>query len=371
MKSMRMAQAVAVCLSVWTLSGAAAESTGTLTVTVMSSEKAPVAGATVKAVRIMDSKEKKATTDGSGVCKLTLPVGTYCLTVRGAGFRPDFMGGAIVRAKTDFPLRFALYPGNSEEKLPHEKTPAERAKELAEAQGKKGADAGMTPGRVIDATLTGLDEACRICKIKRTNGGPASRAGLVADALDAVRKRNHPLALQKYKLALGEDATDPNSWFNCGVLFNIQRMSRPAEVCFRTAIGLCGGGGDALYHAYLGRAYGAQGRMEAAEKAFKSAILIDPAKEGQFIYELACGYHSQRDFKNSSELFAKAVEKKCPDPQVYFALGNAYEMLGRKVQAIEQYKIFLEKGATDPVLADFIQRAKEKIERMKKAGTAR
>ncbi len=344
----------------------AAEKTGTLSVKITDSSEGPVPGAKLIAKHIRDQKTFNGTSGADGICKLKLPIGTYFLTVRAPSFRPDCMGGPRVRIDSETSVRFMLMPGDPSQKLPHEKTPEERAAELAKAQAKKGEEASATPSSVMSDTWEGLDEACKICKIERLNGGPAARAVLVQEALKLVQAGDYPKALTKYKAAIGEDASDPNSWFNCGVLFNIQRQSRPAETCFRTAIGLCGGGGEAAYHAYLGRALGAQGRLKDAEASFKSALTIDPAQEGQYAYELGCQYHSNRNFVKSEQHFSKAIEKGCSDPQVYFACGNAQEMQGKKAAAIENYKLFIEKGAKDPQIADFIERARQKLERLQK-----
>ena len=355
-------------LTVGTFCVAAGEARGTLTVTVTNNTKAPVADAAVKAVRIQDSKESSLKTDARGMCVLDLPVGTYCLTVRAAGYQPDFIGGAIVRAQSDFPLRFALYPGDPNKKLPHEKTPAERAAELAKAHTGEVKAGQRTPGAVMTSTLDGLDEPCRVLQIKRTNGGPSARAARVAEAVAALRKRDYAGALKSYKQAVGEDGTDPNCWFNCGVLLHVQRQAQLAEVCFRTAIGLCGGGGDALFHSNLGRALGSQGKMQASEKAFNAAMIIDPTKEGLFLYELACVYHARRDFKKAVELFRKAIAKKCPDPLVYFAYGNALEMQGKGKEASEPFKRFMQLSVKDPTLADYRARTEKKLKRIESTG---
>lgn len=336
---------------------------GSVAITVSDRNGGQVKDAAVKAVRIGDGKLQEIRTGADGSCKLELEVGTWCFTVRAAGFGPDFTGGVVVRAKTEAPLQFMLYPGNPDLKLPFEKTAAERQAERAAAEEKKAAaDPAAAAHATLKAAYEGLDAACKTLDIQRANGGPALRVGLVKQALELAANRKYGAAIEKYRAALGEDASDPLSWFNLGVLYGAVSQARQSEHCFRTAIGLCGGGGEADYHAYLGRALGTQGKFDEAEKCFAMAIKLAPSCEGQYWYEFACAYHALRMFDKAAPLFAKAIEKRCDDPAVYFAYANALEMQGHKAEALKQYKTFLNWSADDPDLQSYVQKAKAKVE---------
>lgn len=342
------------------------EAQGTLALAIQDTHQTPIASADIKAVRIVDSKTVEAKSDGAGACKLVLPVGTYCLTVRAPNCRPDFTGGVVVRADSVFPVKFTLYPGDPNEKLPHEKAPQDRADELAKIQAAKGKEEQTTAATVVTAAYAGLDEACKACKIERTNGGPGARADHTAVAMELLRDRDFAGALTKLKKALGEDPSDAEAWFNCGVLFLHQRQSGPSAVCMRTAIGLCGGGGKAVYHAHLGRALGAQGDLAGAEKCFKAAAILDPDNEAQYTYDTAIAYHSAQSHAKAAELFKKAIDLKYGRAEAVFGYANALEMLGRKNEALAQYRLFMEKSKDDPELADYRASTEQKIARLSK-----
>lgn len=346
--------------------GEKAEAQGTLALRVLDTLQTPIASAGIKAVRIVDGKTFDAKSDGSGACKLVLPVGTYCLTVRAPNCRPDFTGGVVVRADSVFPVKFTLYPGDPGEKLPHEKTPQERADELARIQAAKGKEEQTTAATVTAAAYEGLEEACKACKIERTGGGPAARADHTAVAMELIREKDLAGALVKLKQALGEDPSDAEAWFNCGVLFLQQRQSGPSAVCFRTAIGLCGGGGKAVYHAQLGRALSAQGNCAGAEKCFKAATILDPENEAQYAYDTANAYHSAQIHAKAAELFKKAIDLKYGRPEAVFGYANALEMLGRKTEALAQYRLFMEQSKDDPELAGYRASTEQKIARLGK-----
>lgn len=339
---------------------------GAVSITVTDKDGTAVKDAAIKAVRIGDAQAAEGKSGADGTCKLDLEIGTYCFTVRAANFGPDFTGGVTVRAKTDLPLHFMLYPGNPATKLPYEKTPAERAAEADDERKKRGEPPVAAAQEVLKTTYEGLDATCKDLGIERTNGGPAMRTALVKTALELAGKADYQGALEKYRQAVGEDASDPLSWFNMGVLYGVQKQAKNSERCFRTAIGLCGGGGEADYHSYLGRALGTQGRFEESEKEFGIAIGLEPKHEGQYLYELACSYHALRMFDKSAPLFAKAIQKGCDDLAVYFAYGNALEMQGKKAEALAQYKNFVKFADDDTELQGYVLRAKQKIEALGK-----
>ncbi|MCZ7646637.1 MAG: carboxypeptidase regulatory-like domain-containing protein [Planctomycetota bacterium] len=337
---------------------------GTLLVKITDRFETPVANASIKALKIGGDKPVEFSSDASGACKLTLPAGAYGITVRAAGFKPDFTGGVPVRAKSEFPLRFQLVPGDMNEKLPYEKTPEERAEELARLQAKKGDEARTTVATVLQDAYAGLDEALKSCGIPRTGGGPAARNDHLQVAADLLNGKKYEEALGKFKLALGEDPSDAITWFNTGVVFGVVQQSRQAEICFRTAIGLCGGGGDSDFHAYLGRALGRQGRLDEAVKCYKAASVINPAKDPEYLYEVGSLFHSMRKFKEAQAYFEEAIEKKCPEPLVYFACGNAMEMQGNPRGAIRNYREFVARAEKDAQLGEYVQRTKAKLEKL-------
>ncbi|MBE7462828.1 MAG: carboxypeptidase regulatory-like domain-containing protein [Planctomycetes bacterium] len=353
--------------SVWLglcMAAAQAAETGTLAILVSDSFETPLPGAHVSALRIGGPKAVEKVTDTAGRCMLELPIGTYGITVRMAGFRADFTGGVVVRARTDFPLRFALLPGDPAEKLPHEKTPQERAEALARLQAKFGDEEKTTAAGVTQTAYDGLDEALKTCQIERTNGGPAARNDHLKIGNELLAAKKYGEALVKYKLALGEDPSHAITWFNTGVLFGVEQRSKQAETCFRTAIGLCGGGGDSDFHAYLGRALGRQGRLDEAVKCYKAASLINADKESVYLYEIGSLYHSMRQFKAAQEWFEQAVKQNCPEPLLYFAYANCLELQGQKRGAIEHYKEFLKRAESDAALVEYLQRTKEKLEKL-------
>lgn len=346
---------------------------GVIAVSVTDRNGVAVKDASVKAVRIGDNKLAEGKSGADGACKLDLEIGTYCFTVRATGFAPDFTGGVNVHAKSESNIVFMLNPGDPSTKLPFEKTPAERAAELARTQEKLNEKAAEEARKVaealnadyaksLQATYEGLDATCKSLGIERKGGGPAKRNAAVRAALDLAGKQKYQEALDKYREAIGEDASDPLSWFNMGVLYGALRQAKNSELCYRTAIGLCGGGGEADYHAYLGQALGAQGRFEDAEKEYKSAMALEPKNEGQYLYELGCAYHAMKMFDKSAPLFAKAIDKHCDEIAVYFAYANALEMTGKKEEAAKAYETFLKFGADDPGLQQYVQKAKAKLE---------
>lgn len=335
---------------------------GTLSILVTDANGAAIFGAKIKAVKLGDSKGIEQLADKEGKTKFDLDIGDYGITVRAAGYDPDFTGGVRCRARSDFELHFMLYPGSAEKKMPHEKTPEERASEMAKLREKLGEQAPKP--EVLETTYKGLDEACKQLGIERGNGGPASRISAAKSALEMVHQKAFAGAISKYKQALGEDASDALSWFNVGVLFSVEKQAKNAELCFRTAIGLCGGTGEPEYHAYLGRVLGRLGRFDESERAFKSAMALAPTQEGLYLYELGTGYHAIKDFKKAEPHFAEAIKKNCADPAVYFAHGNALEMLGRKTEALKAYRTFLDKAKDDADLTEYLPKAKERVAKL-------
>ncbi|MBI3829195.1 MAG: tetratricopeptide repeat protein [Planctomycetes bacterium] len=364
---------VALCAALHPAYAEEPKAHGVIAVSVTDRNGVAVKDASVKAVRIGDNRLTEGKSGADGACKLDLEIGTYCFTVRAPSFAPDFTGGVNVHAKSESNIVFMLNPGDPNTKLPFEKTPADRAAELAKTQQKlndqateearKAAEAlNADYAKSLQATYEGLDATCKALGIERKGGGPAKRNAAVRAALDLAGKQKYEEALDKYREAVGEDASDPLSWFNMGVLFGALRQAKNSELCYRTAIGLCGGGGEADYHAYLGQALGAQGRFADAEKEYKSAIALEPKNEGQYLYELGCAYHAMQMFDKSAPLFAKAIDKHCDEVAVYFAYGNALEMTGKKEDAAKAYETFLKFGADDPSLQQYVQKAKAKLE---------
>lgn len=95
-------------------------------------------------------------------------------------------------------------------------------------------------------------------------------------------------------------------------------------------------------HANMGMAYYFKGDNPSAVPAFQTAMRLDQERVDA-AHGLGLALYDQGDFEGATSAFRTSSQQ---NPAAYYNLGNALELQGRKGEALESYKQYLE--ATPP-----------------------
>ena len=116
---------------------------------------------------------------------------------------------------------------------------------------------------------------------------------------------------------------------------------------------------------YLGYTWAEQGvRLEEAEGLILRALEVDP-KDGFYIDSLGWVYFQRGDYHTAVKHLERAVELINDDPTISEHLGDAYEKVGRIVDASRVYRAALDNADE----TDQVARLRDKIAKLAKTNT--
>ncbi|HRP70131.1 MAG TPA: tetratricopeptide repeat protein, partial [Turneriella sp.] len=173
-----------------------------------------------------------------------------------------------------------------------------------------------------------------------------SRKVIFEQALDAEKKGNLNLALEKYKMALQIDQKFFDAWLNAGAIYTRQGKSNKAVVCYQRALV---SKNDVRAHYNLAVEYYKNNNFVGAQKSLKSVLRLDSRYLNA---HLLLGYVFGKLGENDkSEISIRNALKIDPQNiQAQTALALLYFHTDRSELALRQVNLLLSRSPNDKVL---------------------
>jgi tetratricopeptide (TPR) repeat protein len=102
-------------------------------------------------------------------------------------------------------------------------------------------------------------------------------------------------------------------------------------------------------------------RLEEAENLIIRALKIEP-NDGFYIDSLGWVYYQKGDYVRAVEQLERAAELTVNDPTIIEHLGDAYQKVGKRDQALQRYRESLKHSKEN----DQLKRIQEKIRLLEK-----
>jgi tetratricopeptide (TPR) repeat protein len=141
-------------------------------------------------------------------------------------------------------------------------------------------------------------------------------------------------ALEQFQIITQKDPKDAESWVTLGELYGISNNSADAEKAFQTALKLDPDNEDAL--SKMAAMYSDRGDNAKATELFKQLAEKNPSAHAY--EELARQLEQSGDFKGEADALKKALELAPDDERVQFGLANALLESNQLDQAIPLYQ---------------------------------
>ena len=149
-------------------------------------------------------------------------------------------------------------------------------------------------------------------------------------------------ALDHYERVVAEEPRDAQARHDLGQVLVRLNRHRKALAHFEVAVQL--DAGQAAFHTSFADALADLGWWDRAVGEYRDAAAIQP-DDYETVYRLAVALHETGDDLGAVRTYLDAIELRPPGPDgptAYLALGNSYEELGRKDDAVAAYTRYLE-----------------------------
>lgn len=169
-------------------------------------------------------------------------------------------------------------------------------------------------------------------------------------ALDAEKKGDLRIALEKYKMALQIDQNFFDAWLNAGAIYTRQGRADKAIVCYQRALV---SKNDVRAHYNLAVEYYKKVDFQSAERALKSVLRLDSRYLNA---HLLLGYVYGKTGRNDkSEISIRnALKIDAQSTQAQTALALLYFHTDRPELALRQINLLLVKSPDDRVLLGLV-----------------
>lgn len=164
-------------------------------------------------------------------------------------------------------------------------------------------------------------------------------SALVQEARAALDAGKADEAIPKLQQALKLDANSVEAHFLLGNAYAKKEQFPQAEEQFLQALKLDEKNTDAQSN--LGVVYYRQGKLQEAEKAFRAALAQQP-NDAEIHYNLGGVLIAMNKVGDALTEFLKAKELNPSLPESYLGLGSAYKLQGRRSEAVEALREYLE-----------------------------
>ena len=191
-------------------------------------------------------------------------------------------------------------------------------------------------------------QAMKLARAAAATGDLDGRLTL-ADLLAANQTYPEAIALWSELIADGK-STDWQIYFARGRAYEQTGRWKEAEADLSKALALRPDEAELLN--YLGYAWIDRGeRLPEAMAMVEKAVAANP-RSGAVVDSLGWAHYRLGDFKKAVEILEQAVELEAGDPEINNHLGDAYWMVGRKDEAVFQWKRVLTLKPDDKIKAD-------------------
>lgn len=191
-------------------------------------------------------------------------------------------------------------------------------------------------------------QALKLARAAAATGDLDGRLTL-ADLLAANQTYPEAIALWSELIAEGK-STDWQVYFARGRAYEQTGRWKEAEADLSRALALRPDEAELLN--YLGYAWIDRGeRLPEAMAMVEKAVAANP-RSGAVVDSLGWAHYRLGDFKKAVEILEQAVELEAGDPEINNHLGDAYWMVGRKDEAVFQWKRVLTLKPDDKIKAD-------------------
>ena len=191
-------------------------------------------------------------------------------------------------------------------------------------------------------------QAVKLARAGAATGDPEARANL-ADLL--IANETYPEAISLLSSLIAEARTPEwQLYYARGRAYERSGQWKPAEADLYKALSLRPDEAELLN--YLGYAWIDRGeRLQEAMGMVEKAVAANP-RSGAIVDSLGWAHYRLGDFKKATELLEQAVELEAGDPEINNHLGDAYWMVGRKDEAVFQWRRVLTLNPDDKIKAD-------------------
>ena len=191
-------------------------------------------------------------------------------------------------------------------------------------------------------------QAMKLARAAAATGDPDGRATL-ADLLSA--NESYPEAIEMLTSLINEGkGTDWQLYYARGRAYEKTNRWPLAEADLAKALALRPDEAELLN--YLGYAWIDRGeRLPEAMAMVEKAVAANP-RSGAIVDSLGWAHYRLGDFKKATDLLEQAVELEAGDPEINNHLGDAYWMVGRKDEAVFQWRRVLTLKPDDKIKAD-------------------
>ena len=191
-------------------------------------------------------------------------------------------------------------------------------------------------------------EALKLARAAAATGVRDGRLTL-ADLLSANGDDAAAVVIWNAELASGQDA-DWQLYYARGRAYGRMDRWKEAEADLLQAIRLRPDEGELLN--YLGYGWIDRGeRLPEAMAMIEKALAANP-RSGAIIDSLGWAHYRLGDYKKAVEVIEQAIELEAGDPEINNHLGDAYWMVGRKDEAVFQWRRVLTLNPDDKIKAD-------------------
>jgi tetratricopeptide (TPR) repeat protein len=190
--------------------------------------------------------------------------------------------------------------------------------------------------------------ALRLARAAAATGDREGRLTL-SDLLRTDEKFDEAITLLNGIIA-EDKAPDWQLYFARGQAYERSGRWKEAEADLKKALALRPDEAELLN--YLGYAWIDRGEhLQEAMGMVEKAVAANP-RSGAIVDSLGWAHYRTGDYKKAAEILEQAVELEAGDPEINNHLGDAYWMVGRKDEAVFQWKRVLTLKPDDKVKAD-------------------
>ena len=161
-----------------------------------------------------------------------------------------------------------------------------------------------------------------------------------------IDERALHMAIQEYEKVTGKDSKDAESWVMLAKLYGTSGNAPDAEKAYNTALALEPDNEDALTG--LAMLYGNMGDTKRAIEKLKAATEKNPNDRSLRI--LAQAYEEQKDYKNAAETLRKAVALSPDDDHLARGLAEDLYFSDQIEEALKIYQDLASRSPRDPLI---------------------
>lgn len=145
--------------------------------------------------------------------------------------------------------------------------------------------------------------------------------------------------IQKWQATIKANPKDPNAHTSLGWVYQLGGKLKEAEQEYLTALKIDPNNIGALYN--LGLIYVAKNKTGEAINRFEQIVEKDPSHALAW-YQLGALRMGQKNYKEAIVCFQNALQAEPSYANIHYELGTAYEKLGEKDKAKQEYEITLQ-----------------------------